>query len=179
MPFFLCFGSVGELSSHEGAILVSMDETLQEKDLQCLVEPLLHLCQDAGAVICAHYFAPEAADYESKDDDTPLTRADLASHSVLQAGLSALDAGIPVLSEESTPEDLAQRRQWRRYWLVDPLDGTREFLDRTGEFTLASINSAQRNPARCCKANLAVSRALCSGTAWIIGQKSWTWISLP
>jgi 3'(2'), 5'-bisphosphate nucleotidase len=113
-----------------------MDENVQVKDLQSLVDPLLHLCLEAGAVICAHYFAPEAADYESKHDDSPLTRADLASHAVLQAGLSALDADIPVLSEESTPAELTQRRLWRRYWLVDPLDGTREFLDRTGEFTV-------------------------------------------
>jgi 3'(2'), 5'-bisphosphate nucleotidase len=113
-----------------------MKEKLYKQELQSLVYPLLSLCRKAGAVICEHYHAPEAVDYEAKKDDSPLTKADLASHALLQAGLTALDARIPVLSEESAPAELAQRRQWRRYWLVDPLDGTREFLDRTGEFTI-------------------------------------------
>jgi 3'(2'), 5'-bisphosphate nucleotidase len=54
----------------------------------------------------------------------------------LQAGLAALAPRIPLLSEESAPADIADRQQWQRYWLVDPLDGTREFLQRTGEFTI-------------------------------------------
>ncbi|MEZ5503931.1 MAG: 3'(2'),5'-bisphosphate nucleotidase CysQ [Halioglobus sp.] len=103
--------------------------------LQERVLPLLSLCRAAGEAICAHYLAPAAGDFEAKGDDSPLTRADLASHHLLHAGLLALDAAVPVLSEESAPADVAQRRQWRRYWLVDPLDGTREFLARTGEFT--------------------------------------------
>jgi len=65
-----------------------------------------------------------------------LTLADLDSHTVLQAGLSGLDRSIPILSEESAPADLEHRRSWRCYWLVDPLDGTKEFLARTGEFTI-------------------------------------------
>ena len=94
------------------------------------------MCRAAGELICGHYNAPEAHAFEAKGDDSPLTRADLASHAVLQAGLRALDPGLPVLSEESAPADIAQRRQWHRYWLVDPLDGTKEFLARTGEFTI-------------------------------------------
>ena len=99
-------------------------------------EPLLALCRAAGDAICEHYHAPAAGDFEAKGDDSPLTLADLASHNILLSGLNALDATIPVLSEESEPADIAQRRQWRRYWLVDPLDGTKEFLGRTGEFTI-------------------------------------------
>jgi 3'(2'), 5'-bisphosphate nucleotidase len=106
------------------------------QDLQQRVVPLLDLCLEAGELICAHYHSPEAGKYEAKGDDSPLTRADLDSHARLHAGLQALDASIPILSEESPVADLAQRRSWGRYWLVDPLDGTKEFLARTGEFTI-------------------------------------------
>jgi len=113
-----------------------MTGTVTAQELQRWILPLLQLCREAGEVICEHYDAPGAHVFEPKGDDSPLTRADLASHAVLQLGLQALAPGIPVLSEESVPADIAGRRQWRRYWLVDPLDGTREFLGRTGEFTI-------------------------------------------
>ena len=106
------------------------------QDLSSLVAPLLELCREAGAVICRHYRAAGAADFQSKEDDSPLTLADTESHALLQAGLEALDASIPLLSEESPAADLAGRRHWPRYWLVDPLDGTKEFLAATGEFTI-------------------------------------------
>jgi len=117
-------------------ILTHMSVEVNVQELKQWEEPLLALCSAAGDAICKHYRAPAAGDYKAKQDDSPLTLADLASHNVLLAGLNALDATIPVLSEESVPADIAQRHQWRRYWLVDPLDGTREFLDRTGEFTI-------------------------------------------
>ena len=71
-----------------------------------------------------------------KSDDSPLTEADRAAHEVIVRSLAELDRDIPVLSEESAPEDHATRRSWSRYWLVDPLDGTKEFLKRNGEFTV-------------------------------------------
>ena len=104
--------------------------------LQSLVQPLLELCREAGGLICAHYRAPEAGNFQSKGDDSPLTRADLDSHECLQHGLERLEPNLPVLSEESAESELAQRREWRQFWLVDPLDGTKEFLARTGEFTI-------------------------------------------
>jgi 3'(2'), 5'-bisphosphate nucleotidase len=113
-----------------------MTSRFDARDLQQYVSPLLDLCRQAGAVICQHYHAPRAGDFEAKSDDSPLTRADLASDALLRSGLAALAADVPVLSEESAPVEFAERRQWRRYWLVDPLDGTREFLARTGEFTI-------------------------------------------
>lgn len=113
-----------------------MTGTFKAQDLQPWILPLLGLCRAAGEVICRHYSSAAADVYEAKEDDSPLTRADLASHAVLQSGLISLDATVPVLSEESVPADIAQRRQWHRYWLVDPLDGTKEFLARTGEFTI-------------------------------------------
>ena len=71
-----------------------------------------------------------------KDDRSPLTAADLASHRCIVAGLQALTPHIPVLSEESKDIDIAARREWSTFWLVDPLDGTREFIKRNGEFTV-------------------------------------------
>jgi 3'(2'), 5'-bisphosphate nucleotidase len=106
------------------------------QDIQAFVDPLLRLCREAGQRICSHYHAPEAGQYQSKDDNSPLTRADLESHALLLAGLQALAPSIPVLSEESSPAECAGRRSWGHYWLVDPLDGTKEFLARTGEFTI-------------------------------------------
>lgn len=106
------------------------------QQLQDWVHPLLALCQVAGEAICEHYDHPAAGDYEAKHDESPLTKADLASHALLVSGLMSLDASLPVLSEESTPAEIEQRHDWRRFWLVDPLDGTKEFLERTGEFTI-------------------------------------------
>lgn len=71
-----------------------------------------------------------------KADDSPLTEADLASHRSLVAGLAALAPGLPIVSEEGGLPDFEQRAQWPAYWLIDPLDGTKEFLARNGEFTV-------------------------------------------
>jgi len=71
-----------------------------------------------------------------KDDRSPVTAADLAAHHCIVDGLARLTPDIPVLSEESAGITTAQRRAWPRLWLVDPLDGTREFVKRNGEFTV-------------------------------------------
>jgi 3'(2'), 5'-bisphosphate nucleotidase len=71
-----------------------------------------------------------------KDDGSPLTEADAAAHEVIAARLAQLAPGVPVLSEESSKVDYAERAAWRRFWLVDPLDGTKEFVKRNGEFTV-------------------------------------------
>jgi 3'(2'), 5'-bisphosphate nucleotidase len=73
---------------------------------------------------------------EHKDDDTPLTAADLASHHSICKDLEGLTPGIPILSEESDSLPYTARQSWDTYWLVDPLDGTREFVKRNGEFTV-------------------------------------------
>lgn len=77
-----------------------------------------------------------AFDVTAKDDSSPLTAADLASHRTIVAGLHTLTPEIPVLSEESAVLPFAERQSWRRYWLIDPLDGTKEFVKRNGEFTV-------------------------------------------
>ncbi|MDR5865742.1 3'(2'),5'-bisphosphate nucleotidase CysQ [Halomonas koreensis] len=73
---------------------------------------------------------------ELKDDGSPVTEADLAAQGVLLALLAALTPRLPVLSEETAPVPWAMRRRWRRYWLLDPLDGTREFVAGRDDFTL-------------------------------------------
>ncbi len=95
---------------------------------------VIELAREAGAKIMAIYAQDFAV--EHKDDRSPLTAADLAAHRHIVAGLSVLTPHIPVLSEESASVSWDIRRQWTRYWLVDPLDGTREFVKKNGEFTV-------------------------------------------
>jgi 3'(2'), 5'-bisphosphate nucleotidase len=106
------------------------------RDLSALISPLLELSLAAGQAIADHYYAPGADQYQTKGDDSPLTQADLASHDILAAGLQQVTPELPILSEESSDEDKAKRHDWPTFWMVDPLDGTKEFLARTGEFTI-------------------------------------------
>jgi 3'(2'), 5'-bisphosphate nucleotidase len=75
-------------------------------------------------------------DVQSKDDESPLTQADLASNRCIVAGLEALQPRLPIITEEAGLPDFEERRSWARYWLIDPLDGTKEFVKRNGEFTV-------------------------------------------
>ena len=93
------------------------------------------LARDAGAEILAVY-SDEDFGVETKDDNSPLTRADLAAHRVIVSGLSKAAPEIPILSEESAEISWNERSSWVRYFLVDPLDGTKEFISRNGEFTV-------------------------------------------
>ena len=104
-------------------------------DLGDLARACCALARDAGAAIMRIYASDFAV--ERKDDNSPLTAADLAAHRVIVDGLRALTPQIPLLSEESAEQARWDERQtWTRYWLVDPLDGTREFIKRNGEFTV-------------------------------------------
>ncbi|MBI4715488.1 MAG: 3'(2'),5'-bisphosphate nucleotidase CysQ [Nitrospirae bacterium] len=71
-----------------------------------------------------------------KDDRTPLTAADRASHDLIRSTLETAFPEIPCISEEGREVPYEERKEWRRFWLVDPLDGTREFIQRTGDFTV-------------------------------------------
>ncbi|MBP6596360.1 MAG: 3'(2'),5'-bisphosphate nucleotidase CysQ [Arenimonas sp.] len=97
-------------------------------------EACIALCEAAGAAILEVY--AQDFDVASKQDDSPLTQADLAAHRVIAAGLQALTPDIPLLSEEGAGVAWSERQAWDRYWLVDPLDGTREFVKKNGEFTV-------------------------------------------
>lgn len=96
---------------------------------------LVDLAVDAGRAIMEIYQG-DHIEVTGKADDSPLTLADLASHRVIVAGLHKLTPDIPVLSEEAADIAYAERQNWVRYWLIDPLDGTKEFIKRNGEFTV-------------------------------------------
>ncbi|MFC4528514.1 3'(2'),5'-bisphosphate nucleotidase CysQ [Dyella halodurans] len=99
-----------------------------------LLQQVSAIARDAAEAILQVY----RNDFEvhRKDDQSPVTAADLAAQQVIMAGLARLDPALPVISEEARTLPWLQRREWRRYWLVDPLDGTREFIKRNGEFTV-------------------------------------------
>jgi 3'(2'), 5'-bisphosphate nucleotidase len=92
------------------------------------------IARAAGDAIMAVYRSDFAV--QTKADASPLTAADLAAQQVILAGLGRLDPLLPILSEEAKALPWEERRHWSRYWLVDPLDGTREFVKRNGEFTV-------------------------------------------
>ena len=97
-------------------------------------EAVIGIAADAGAAIMQVY--ANGFDVVQKADDSPVTSADLAAHRLIVQGLAQLTPEVPVLSEESAQLPWEARRQWQRYWLVDPLDGTREFIKRNGEFSV-------------------------------------------
>ena len=101
---------------------------------QQLADRVVAIAHVAGAEIMKIYATDFAV--EDKADQSPLTAADMASHRAIVDGLEALKDGLPILSEESKSIAWAERKTWARYWLVDPLDGTKEFVKRNGEFTV-------------------------------------------
>lgn len=102
---------------------------------ESLLAPVRDIAREAGQAIMEVYVR-EDHEVVKKDDKSPLTAADLAAHACIARGLAALDPAIPLLSEEGASVPWEERRHWERYWLVDPLDGTREFIKRNGEFTV-------------------------------------------
>lgn len=103
---------------------------------QAKLEQLNQLCLQAGEAIMAVYQQQGEIDVQAKADSSPLTEADLAAHRILSRGLPDILANTPVLSEEGELPSFTERQSWQRYWLVDPLDGTKEFINRNGEFTV-------------------------------------------
>jgi 3'(2'), 5'-bisphosphate nucleotidase len=135
--------------------------------LEQLVDGVIAAARAAAAEIMDVYSG--RFEVEHKSDLSPLTAADMASHRRLVAALTPLDEGALVLSEESGPEQFAARRHARYLWLVDPLDGTREFVKRNGEF--------------CINVALVADGAVClglllhppSGTVWYAGDGIGAW----
>ncbi len=103
-------------------------------NLQLLMPELIALARRAGDAILEVYKQDFSVTH--KADDSPLTQADLASHVMIRDALAALTPEVPLLSEESAGIDFHTRSGWSEYWLVDPLDGTKEFVNRNGEFTV-------------------------------------------
>jgi len=104
--------------------------------LQKFEKPVVALAKAAGAAIMEIYQDPTAFDVELKGDKSPLTAADKAANKIICDGLIELDAEIRIISEENKLESYAERSQSSLCWLVDPLDGTKEFIKRNGEFTV-------------------------------------------
>lgn len=99
-----------------------------------ILDDVIDLAVEAGHEIMKIYDTD--FDVEQKSDNSPVTAADMAAHHVIVDGLEVLTPSTPVLSEESANIPFDVRSQWKQYWLVDPLDGTREFVKRNGEFTV-------------------------------------------
>jgi 3'(2'), 5'-bisphosphate nucleotidase len=101
---------------------------------QSLLDQVLEIADTASRKVMEIY----QTDFQvqTKDDNSPITEADIASHHVIVDGLTALTPDIPILSEESANAPWEERKTWTRFWLVDPIDGTKDFTNRTGEFTV-------------------------------------------
>lgn len=105
-------------------------------ELERLLPEVTRLARQAGDAILEVYHRAAGYEVEDKADNTPLTTADVNAHRLIERGLRELRPDLPILSEESAEVPFSERRQWSAYWLVDPLDGTREFIKRNGEFTV-------------------------------------------
>jgi len=110
-----------------------------------LAQQVAQITHDAGDAILEIY----QRDFEvvEKSDSSPLTEADLAAHNVIIKGLESIST-LPILSEESADIDWQTRREWQDYWLVDPLDGTKEFVKKNGEFTVNIALISDGKPVR-------------------------------
>jgi 3'(2'), 5'-bisphosphate nucleotidase len=98
------------------------------------LDRLAAIARQAGAAILA--VSANGVSATEKPDRSPVTEADHAAHRVIADALAKWNSGIPVISEEGTIPSYDERRSWKRFWLVDPLDGTKEFLSRNGEYTV-------------------------------------------
>jgi 3'(2'), 5'-bisphosphate nucleotidase len=113
-------------------------------DACLLIDRVNEIAMDAGHTIMKIY----ATDFrvQHKADLSPVTEADIAANNVIVSGLNALAPKLPILSEESEEAHFTERSKWQSYWLVDPLDGTREFVKRNGEFTVNIALIEQHRP---------------------------------
>lgn len=124
-----------------------------------LAASVADIAQAAGRAILEIYSQDFAVTHKS--DQSPLTQADLASHRVICESLTRLTPSVPVLSEESAEIEYETRSAWQDYWLVDPLDGTKEFVNRNGEFTVNIALISGKEPV------MGVVHVPVSGTTYI------------
>lgn len=101
-----------------------------------LLEKVLHIAEQAGEKISDIYHQKAAVEITTKEGGSPLTEADMAAHHLICNSLKQLTPDTPLLSEESQNLGYGLRENWQQYWLIDPLDGTKEFINRTNEFTV-------------------------------------------
>lgn len=103
--------------------------------LQDFLAPCIELAEQAGLAIMAIYRQNDIGE-QVKQDHTPVTKADIAANDVLMAGLEKMSPDIPIMSEETPIPSLEKRQHWQRYWLLDPMDGTGEFILESGDFAV-------------------------------------------
>lgn len=134
--------------------------------MSILLESIYGIALEAGKAIMQHYHGN--VQVSEKADSSPVTEADLAANAIIVEQLKALTPDIPILSEESAHTPWPERQHWSSFWLVDPLDGTKEFLRKNGEFTvnIALIESG--------KPVLAIVHAPALEKTWLgDGNKAW------
>ncbi len=122
------------LSSPHRTWLARIHWTIAPMHYSDLLPEILAIADAAGVRVMGVYNTDFEVAY--KADDSPVTAADLAAHNVILAALQKLTPDIPVLSEEAASAPWHERKHWQKFWLVDPVDGTKEFTRRTGEFTV-------------------------------------------
>ena len=131
-----------------------------------LLHAIYTIALDAGKSIMTHYHSNITV--ENKADNSPVTIADLAANEIIINQLQQLTPNIPILSEESPQTDWQQRQYWQSFWLVDPLDGTKEFINKNGEFTVNIALIENGKPI------LAVVYAPALNKAWLgDGKTAW------
>ena len=140
---------------------------LDDRLLESLRPEVEDIALRAGEAILEVY--ETAFEVAHKDDRSPLTAADMAAHRIIMQGLSALEPELPLLSEEASTPEWQRRRDWAAYWLVDPLDGTREFVKRNGEFTVNIALIEGHEPV------LGVVHAPVWGETWSAARGSGAW----
>ena len=113
-----------------------MNQPLNGEINKTLLQQVMEIARQAGEAILEVYSRSGDIEVDVKSDDSPVTAADLAAHNIIYPALQGLLADVPVLSEESEVPEYEERALWHRYWIVDPLDGTKEFIRRNGEFTV-------------------------------------------
>lgn len=108
-----------------------------------MLEKIIETARRAGDAILEFY--SDDIEVIDKEDESPLTKADLAAHHIIVDALAEIDPDTPVISEESGVPDYEERKNWTKFWIVDPLDGTKEFIKKNGEFTvnIALINDGE------------------------------------
>lgn len=101
-----------------------------------MLKEIIGTAKEAGDAMLEIYNDAQDVKITRKDDDSPLTKADLASHHIIIDALQEIDPDTPVISEESGIPEYNERKEWSKFWIVDPLDGTKEFIKKNGEFTV-------------------------------------------
>src|SRR5699024_8869295 len=109
-----------------------------------MLEKIVATAKEAGEAILEFY--SDEIEVMHKEDESPLTKADLAAHQIIIDALQVIDPAMSVISEESCIPDYESRRNWSKFWIVDPLDGTKEFIKKNGEFTVNIALIEDGNP---------------------------------